>query len=138
MVHCVFPGAFKDRQLRAVADSYFRRLSAIWPVKVHEIEDEEGAILRFLRKQGKGTIVSLDARGMSMDSDAFTRWVTREPKDLVFVVWGAEGPTPDCRALATQALSLSPMTTSHEMARVFLLEQLYRAATLLKGHPYAK
>ncbi len=138
MVHCVFPGAFKDRQLLAVAESYVKRLSAIWPVRIHEIEDEEGAIHRFLRKQTKGTIVSLDAEGKGMDSLDFTRWVTREPKDLFLVVWGASGPAPACKALATFSLSLSPMTASHELARVFLLEQLYRAATILKGHPYAK
>lgn len=139
MVHCVFPGAFKDRNLEAVASDLLKRLSVLWPVKVHDLPDEEGAILRFLDKQqGRGVLVSLDAHGQAMDSEAFAQWVTKEPRDLFLVVWGALGPSDPCRMRMKASLSLSPMTASHELARVFLLEQLYRAATVLRGHPYAK
>ena len=139
MVHCLFLGPFKDDRLKSLAEDYLRRLSRLWPVDLEEIPEDDRSILRHLKKRkGRGEIVSLDADGKSMDSGEFMRWVTSTPKDLTLVGWGASGPKEEWKALADRSLSLSPMTASHELARVFLLEQLYRAAATLKGHPYAK
>jgi len=61
-----------------------------------------------------------------------------EARDLVFLVGGADGLPPDWRPKADLLLSLSRMTFSHELARVMLAEQVYRALTMLRGHPYAR
>jgi len=82
--------------------------------------------------------VSLDAHGETLDSPAFTEWVTRSSRDLYFLGWGADGPPPDLPNKDMKSLSLSPMTYSHELARVLLLEQLYRAGASLRGHPYPR
>ena len=62
----------------------------------------------------------------------------REARDLVFVVGGADGLPPGWRERAHLLLSLSPMTYPHELARVMLAEQIYRAFTTLRGHPYPR
>jgi len=83
----------------------------------------------------------LDPAGRTLDSAGFTQLVARaerDARDLVFVVAGAEGPPPEWRARADLLLSLSPLTFPHELARVVLAEQIYRAATGLRGHPYPK
>jgi 23S rRNA (pseudouridine1915-N3)-methyltransferase len=92
--------------------------------------------LKFLNaKRNKGHLVSLDARGESMDSQTFGQWVTRSSRDIYFFAWDTDGPPKGLSGLS-KTLSLSPMTYSHELARVLLMEQLYRAGAALKGHPY--
>ena len=83
----------------------------------------------------------LAAAGQSLDSAGFTGLVAkagREGRDQVFLVGGADGPPEGWRERADLLLSLSPMTFPHEFARVMLAEQLYRAFTTLRGHPYPK
>jgi 23S rRNA (pseudouridine1915-N3)-methyltransferase len=85
--------------------------------------------------------VCLDPSGKRLDSAGFTAMVERrerEAKDLVFVVGGADGLPAGFRERAELLLSLSPMTFPHELARVMLAEQIYRAFTTLRGHPYAR
>ncbi len=122
-----------------MADEFGQRLRRLWPVAVVEIPEKDKEILGFVRrKEGKGLLVSLDAHGKPMDSNAFGRWVTQSSKDIYFFAWGAEGPMKAVSENIGQGLSLSPMTYSHEMARVLLMEQLYRAGAALRGHPYPK
>jgi 23S rRNA (pseudouridine1915-N3)-methyltransferase len=88
-----------------------------------------------------GMKVLLDDAGRSLDSAAFTALVDRaqrEARDLVFLIGGADGLPPDWRPRADLLLSLSAMTFPHEFARVMLAEQVYRAATSLRGHPYPR
>jgi 23S rRNA (pseudouridine1915-N3)-methyltransferase len=76
-----------------------------------------------------------------MDSKAFIAMVSKaemEGRDLVFLIGGADGLPPDWKPRANLLLSLSPMTFPHEFARVMLTEQVYRAATTLRGHPYPR
>jgi 23S rRNA (pseudouridine1915-N3)-methyltransferase len=76
-----------------------------------------------------------------MDSAAFVGLIRRaelDARDVVFVVGGAEGLPGEWRSRADLLLSLSPMTFPHELARVMLAEQIYRAATTLRGHPYPR
>lgn len=84
-------------------------------------------------------IVAMDERGRSLTSEAFAaefeRW-RREGDDVAFVIGGADGLDPALRSQAAMQLSLSMMTLPHALARVVLAEQLYRAHTILGGHPY--
>ncbi len=139
MVYCVFVGGFKDKRLRQLAGEFNQRLQRLWPVTVVEIPGKDKDILGFIRrKEGKGLLISLDAHGKSMDSNAFGKWVTQSPRDFYFFAWGAEGPPKTVGGAMGPSLSLSPMTYSHEMARILLMEQLYRAGAALRGHPYPK
>lgn len=83
--------------------------------------------------------VILDERGEAIDTRTFARWLERAmagATPLAFVIGGADGLHPDLRRTADRSLSLSPMTLPHALARVLLAEQLYRAVSLLRGHPY--
>ncbi|HET9869440.1 MAG TPA: 23S rRNA (pseudouridine(1915)-N(3))-methyltransferase RlmH [bacterium] len=139
MIYCAFVGGFKDPRLAQLADDYARRLERLWPVTRVEIKENPKDILKYIEaKKGRADLVSLDAPGESLDSPGFARWVTHSPRDLHFFGWGASGPPAGMAGHFIRSLSLSPMTFSHEMARVLLMEQLYRAGALLKGHPYPK
>lgn len=139
MIYCVFVGAFKDKRLHQLLEEFHQRLQRLWPVTVMEVPEKDKEILKFIQgKKGKGLLVSLDAHGKSMDSAAFGQWVTQSSQDLYFFGWGAEGPPKAVSGVLDKSLSLSPMTYSHELARVLLIEQLYRAGAALRGHPYPK
>jgi 23S rRNA (pseudouridine1915-N3)-methyltransferase len=85
-------------------------------------------------------LVTLDERGKALDSAAFTerlrQWRDGQTADLVFVIGGADGLSPELRRKADLAFAFGAATWPHQMVRVMLLEQLYRAATILAGHPY--
>ncbi len=84
-------------------------------------------------------VVALDERGRNLSSEQFaaelSQW-RREGRDIAFVIGGADGLAPDLKAQAAMLLSLSRMTLPHGLARVALAEQLYRAHTIVSGHPY--
>jgi 23S rRNA (pseudouridine1915-N3)-methyltransferase len=85
--------------------------------------------------------ILLDPAGKSYDSLQFSKLIGKAEetaRNLVFVVGGADGHPAGWRERADLLLSLSPMTFPHELARVMLAEQIYRALTLLKGHPYPR
>ena len=87
-----------------------------------------------------GIVIALDERGKTLGSDDFARRVGRWRDDgktaLSFVIGGADGLDPGFVAKADLALSFSPLTWPHQLVRIMLAEQLYRAATILSGHPY--
>jgi 23S rRNA (pseudouridine1915-N3)-methyltransferase len=92
-------------------------------------------------KHPSATKVSLDPGGKPLDSPQFAKLVStaeQEARDLVFLIGGASGLPPAWRQNRGILLSLSQMTMPHELARVVLAEQIYRAFTLLRGHPYPK
>lgn len=92
------------------------------------------------RARTPSLLVLLDERGPSMDSAAFAAWLGRERsagrQRIVFALGPPDGWPPPSRERADRLLSLGPMTLAHELARVVLAEQLYRALTILAGHPY--
>jgi 23S rRNA (pseudouridine1915-N3)-methyltransferase len=88
----------------------------------------------------KSVLVALDERGDSIDSAAFARhlgrWRDESVANTIFVIGGADGLSPDLRRKAKLKLAFGAATWPHQIVRVMLLEQLYRAATILAGHPY--
>jgi 23S rRNA (pseudouridine1915-N3)-methyltransferase len=144
-------GSMKEPHYRAAAEEYLKRLRPYADVRVTEVPDrdlsrdesravaEEGAgILKSVR--ARAYVVALDADGSQMDSDAFSAWLQRRMNEgdsnLSFVVGGAAGLSPDVRAASRERLSLSRMTLPHQLARVVLLEQVYRAFRIMRGEPY--
>lgn len=85
-------------------------------------------------------LIALDERGLIMDSEAFAariaRWRDGGKKSLTFVIGGADGLADAVRARAQETFSFGAMTMPHQLVRILLLEQIYRAATILSGHPY--
>lgn len=133
---------------------YEKRLPREWRFEVVELKPEartqgmppekvqaaEAERLRAALPKG-GLCVALDERGDAWSTrafaDKFGRW-RQDGRDVAFVVGGADGLDPAFRSAAGVRLSLSPMTMPHGLVRVVLVEQLYRVATLLQGHPYHK
>jgi 23S rRNA (pseudouridine1915-N3)-methyltransferase len=87
-------------------------------------------------------LVACDAMGASMTSEAFAKWLQSEreraSRDVVFLIGGAFGLSEQVRSAAKKTLSLAPWTLAHELARLVLAEQLYRAGTIQRGEPYHK
>ena len=88
----------------------------------------------------KSVLVALDERGDNIDSAAFARllghWRDASVAHTIFVIGGADGLSPDLRRKAKLGIAFGSATWPHQMVRVMLLEQIYRAATILAGHPY--
>ena len=99
----------------------------------------EGALI-LKQLQPGDTVVLLDERGKEFRSIEFAEWMERKQhtvgKRLVFVVGGPYGFSPEVYARANEQLSLSRMTFSHQMVRLFFVEQIYRAQTIIRGEPY--
>lgn len=131
-------------------EEYAKRLGHHATVKLVELpesrasgpraKEEEGEAL--LERLGpKDSLIALDERGKSLTSVAFAKWVGErrdQGRDLALVIGGDEGLSDAVRAKAQLVLSLSAMTLPHRLARLVLLEQLYRAFTILRGEPYHK
>jgi 23S rRNA (pseudouridine1915-N3)-methyltransferase len=88
----------------------------------------------------KSALVALDERGDNIDSAAFARhlgrWRDEQVANTIFIIGGADGLSPDLRRMAKLRMAFGSATWPHQMVRVMLLEQIYRAATILSGHPY--
>jgi 23S rRNA (pseudouridine1915-N3)-methyltransferase len=102
------------------------------------IGEEAAAILAAV--PAKSALVALDERGDNIDSAAFAqhlgRWRDEQISDTIFAIGGADGLSPDLRRKAKLSIAFGSATWPHQMVRVMLLEQIYRAATILAGHPY--
>lgn len=86
------------------------------------------------------TLIALDEKGKSLSSEQLTGkigdWRDNGTSDICFVIGGADGLDPDLRKSAQLAVAFSPLTWPHQLVRIMLAEQLYRATTILSGHPY--
>jgi 23S rRNA (pseudouridine1915-N3)-methyltransferase len=134
-------GKTRGPEMRAILDDYVRRISRSCPVEITEVRDAPAAIKK-LDADRAATVVLLDAAGKNPDSNALAKWLgelrDRGTRELIFLCGDADGFPNDLRQRAHDKLSLSAMTFSHELARVMLAEQLYRAFAILSGSPYPK
>jgi 23S rRNA (pseudouridine1915-N3)-methyltransferase len=135
-------GKTKDAAIQSLTDEYLKRLSRYAEVDGVTLKDE-AALLKLCAREARPsrhTLVLLDGRGKPLSSEELAKFVgdyqDRNPLPLLFAVGAADGFTDQALQAATLVLSLGRMTLAHELARVVLLEQLYRAFTILKGHPY--
>jgi 23S rRNA (pseudouridine1915-N3)-methyltransferase len=138
-------GKTKDPAIEALTAEYLKRISRYTLVEGTALRDE-AALLEMCgrasdaKSAAKSTLVLMDSRGKELSSEQFAKFVgdyqDRNPLPLVLAIGGADGFTDAARSVAQQILSLGKMTLAHELARVVLLEQVYRAFTILKGHPY--
>ncbi len=134
-------GKTRRPEMRAILDDYVRRISRSCLIEITEVRNADAA-LKKLDADRAATAVLLDAGGRSIDSIALAKWLAelrdRGTRELIFLCGDAGGFPESVRQRILQKLSLSPMTLSHELARVVLAEQLYRAFAILSGSPYPK
>ncbi len=142
-------GKTKEPAIQALTDEYLKRIARYGPIERAELRDEASVLelagppvkgSKGRSSGGKSTLVLLDARGKELTSEQFAKFIgdyrDRNPLPLVFAIGGADGFSDDARLAARFTLSLGKMTLAHELARIVFLEQLYRAFTILHGHPY--
>lgn len=145
----VWIGKTKDKNWWALQDEYLERLSHFVKYEIVELRDSaqhEGSEIegnRILESVNQSHFVCLlDVKGRSLSSPELAKeiekWQNRGLKDVTFIIGGASGVSSEVAEKADFSLSLSFLTFTHEMARVVLLEQLYRAYTIIKGFPYQK
>lgn len=141
-IHLVMLGKTRRPEIRALLDDYLARIGRFAEVQLTELREDSAASLRKLSFDPNATVVLLDDAGKPQTSAQFAKWLAetrdRGAREIIFLGGGAEGFPENLRRRATQKLSLSPLTFSHELARVMLAEQLYRAFAILAGHPYPK
>jgi 23S rRNA (pseudouridine1915-N3)-methyltransferase len=149
----IWVGKTRNEHLRALAEDYLKRLSRFARCEVVELRESGAADERAcVEEEGKriaGALAS-DALTVLLDVSGPTRWgseelaarieewQTRSVREVTFAVGGHLGVSDEVRARAQLRWSLSPLTLTHEMARVVLVEQLYRAYTIVRGVPYQK
>jgi 23S rRNA (pseudouridine1915-N3)-methyltransferase len=134
------PGKDKSSAIAGLTADYLQRIARYTPIQTHELQNEAGLFKQREKLSGARVLVILDSRGKQMSSEELAAFIdahqTQGTQQLLFAIGGADGFSAEARQAADLQLSLGKMTLPHELARVVLLEQLYRAFTILKGHPY--
>lgn len=138
-------GKTKEPAIQALTDEYLKRICRYAQVEGLALRDERALLEASGRAAGsksnaKSTVILLDSRGKELTSEQWAKllgdYQDQNPLPLMFGIGGADGFGDETRAAAQQVISLGKITIAHELARVVLLEQIYRAFTILKGHPY--
>ena len=136
----VWIGKTKSAAIKALTEEYIDRLSHYGDIKGVELASEEPLLKMVGASKLPPTLVLLDQRGRQLTSEELAEMLeahqVRGTQSLIFAVGPADGFTQPARHAANLVLSLGRMTLAHELARVVLLEQLYRGFTIIKGHPY--
>jgi 23S rRNA (pseudouridine1915-N3)-methyltransferase len=145
-------GKPRNADLAAAIHDYETRAARYWPLDVHEVKAERATSgdSRLVRKRegerlvervGSANVIACDVAGKSFSSERFAEWLRTErdrDRDLAFVIGGAFGLSDEVLSTALVRLSLAPWTLAHELARLVLAEQLYRAGSIIRGEPYHK
>ncbi len=134
-------GKTKDPAIQELTDKYLKRLVFYASVEGKSFKDETQLLVSGSRRGSAvtPTLIALDSRGQQLTSEDLAEFLRKHQDSsahLLFAVGGSDGLGEQILQRASFKLSLGKMTFSHELARVVLLEQLYRAFTILKGHPY--
>lgn len=135
-------GRVKERPLRAVIDDYLGRIRRYAPCDEIELADGPAARLEpaFARATAEATTLALEIGGRALGSEAFAQGLSkatvRNKGIVAFLIGGADGLPPAVSRAAHDRWSLSALTFPHRLARLVLVEQIYRAMTILRGEPY--
>ncbi|HEV3512514.1 MAG TPA: 23S rRNA (pseudouridine(1915)-N(3))-methyltransferase RlmH [Candidatus Sulfotelmatobacter sp.] len=134
-------GKTKEAAITSLTEEYLKRISRYAPAEGVAVRDEDDLLAKFGGKgRTKTTLLLMDSRGKEFSSQQFAKFLgdyqDRNPLPLVFAIGGPDGFSEAARKAAQHTISLGKMTLAHELARVVLLEQIYRGFTILKGHPY--
>lgn len=135
-------GKTRSTAIQSLTAEYLNRLSHCGACEAQEFASE-AALLKSIEKSTSRTspmLILLDSRGKQLSSEEIANFLeyhqSRGAQELLFAIGPADGWSDSTRAAAKSVLSFGKITLPHELARVVLLEQLYRGFTILKGHPY--
>jgi len=146
-------GKARNAALGEAIRDYETRAARYWPLDVREVREEratgipvdkvkEREALRLSEKvPERAQTVACDPGGKSLSSEQFAEFLQsarEQDRDLAFLIGGAFGLSPSVTKRSTMRLSLAPWTLPHEIARLVLVEQIYRAGTIVRGEPYHK
>ena len=137
-VFLYYTGKPKDAHANALADDYMKRAGRFAPASMTEIKPEK---VDLWSKHPTAKKILFDPAGKTLDSEAFADLFAKAEMlgyDLVFAIGGHDGHSDAWRQRADLLVSLSGMTLPHELARAVAAEQIYRAFTMLRGHPYQR
>jgi 23S rRNA (pseudouridine1915-N3)-methyltransferase len=141
-LHIAWIGRTKSTPIQSLTAEYLKRLSHFAACDARELLSE-AALLKLVEKSSGRTqpvLVLLDSRGRQLTSEEIANFLeyhqSHDTQELLFAVGPADGWNDSTRAAANSILSFGKITLPHELARVVLLEQLYRGFSILKGHPY--
>ena len=133
-IRIYYIGKARDQHANAMAEEYIKRSTRYAACEMREIQPAR--FDPWAKHPGAAKIL-LDPLGRSLDSAGFIAQIEKL-HDMIFVIGGSDGLPSEWRSRADMLLALSPMTMPHELARVVLAEQIYRALTTLRGHPYPR
>ncbi len=148
-IRVLWVGKSREEWVKDSVAEYSGRIRRYTSLELFEVRDEKGAAAEEMRHREcerlekhippNARVVMLDERGEQMDSRIFSSFISKERDsgcgEMVFIIGGAYGFSEEFRKRG-KLLSLSKMTFTHQMIRVFLLEQIYRAFTIINGEPY--
>jgi 23S rRNA (pseudouridine1915-N3)-methyltransferase len=147
-IHLIAVGKIKDRIIRSKIEEYFEKRARGYEVVVRELPDGKGGPAAMMKEEAdrilaalpaRADIAVLDERGENLDTMQFAELIRKTANrglDLAFVIGGAYGLDERVRQRADKVLALSKLTFTHELARLVLAEQIYRALSIIKGTPY--
>jgi 23S rRNA (pseudouridine1915-N3)-methyltransferase len=137
MIRIVAVGRLKDPNIRASFDEYRKRLTGSTRLEVLELKEGKNP-LDYVKPVNM--VVALDEGGENLTSHALAQFLKENEltKDVVFIIGGPDGLNPNIIEKADKRLSLSQMTFTSQLTRLILIEQLYRAYTIIKGVKYHK
>ncbi len=149
-LHLITVGKLKDKAYESLEAEYLKRLKDI-SFKIHEVKSHEENLdreseevlkkINQIEKNGKSKVILLTERGDKRDSISFSKWLFKlleNNSQTILVIGGASGHGQKIYDFCHGEISLSPLTFPHKMARLILIEQIYRAETIHVGHPYNK
>jgi 23S rRNA (pseudouridine1915-N3)-methyltransferase len=146
-------GKARNPALGEAIRDYEKRAARYWPLDVHEVREERAAGIpldKVREREGRrladkvpdrAQTVACDVKGRSLDSAEFAEFLKRardQDRDLAFLIGGAFGLPTELTERSAVQLALAPWTLPHEIARLILVEQIYRAGTIVRGEPYHK
>ena len=146
-------GKARNPALGEAIRDYEKRAARYWPLDVHEVREERStgiSVDKVKEREGqrladkvpeRAQTVACDIGGRSLDSAQFAEFLQtarEQDRDLAFLIGGAFGLPTELTARSSVKLSLAPWTLPHEIARLVLVEQIYRAGTIVRGEPYHK
>ena len=132
-IQLLYIGKARSRPLNEAAQEYATRLSRYCRFEMREIKSEQDA-----PDDRKALRVLLDPLGSQITSHELAEVVEKAERDISFYIGGADGWSDEFRATADRLLSLSKLVLPHELARVVMAEQIYRAFTIMRHHPYPR
>ena len=146
-------GKARNQALGEAIRDYEKRAARYWPLDVHEVREERAAgisVDKVIEREwqrladklpDRAQTVTCDIKGRAFNSTQFAEFLQsarEQDRDLAFLIGGAFGLASDLTSRSSVKLSLAPWTLPHELARLVLVEQIYRAGTIVRGEPYHK